>query len=256
MLDASSFSALRRAAALAGRQRHYLPVERTGRGRNASPCINRDKSVRTAWSYFVEARGSSASGDFAYYEAACHVAGSFQKSARWFIARPAADPVSAARRPFLLAQMALQRARFDTALRSQRGSERAMIFTSFPFCMKGRTRPRRQDGSHIQAIRSVPFLPADRQWLHARLHHAMVAVALTLGIRVLRFLNFSIPGLFMISAMATQGVAQRRPWPLAAGALTGRPPGRSLTGGGYAWRSISPLRARWPFHPFRPGGIL
>ena len=33
--------------------------------------------------------------------------------------------------------------------------------------------------------------------------YAMVAVALTLGIGVLRFLNFSIPGLFMIGGMMT-----------------------------------------------------
>jgi branched-chain amino acid transport system permease protein len=46
--------------------------------------------------------------------------------------------------------------------------------------------------------------------------YAMVAVALTLSIGVLNFLNFSIPGLFMIAGMATwalihAGVA----WPLA-----------------------------------------
>src|SRR5919108_3860378 len=55
--------------------------------------------------------------------------------------------------------------------------------------------------------------------------YAMVAVALTLSIGVLNFLNFSIPGLFMIGGMATwalihAGVA----WPLAilaALAITG-----------------------------------
>ena len=36
--------------------------------------------------------------------------------------------------------------------------------------------------------------------------YAMVAVALTLSIGVLNFLNFSIPGLFMIAGMATWGL--------------------------------------------------
>ena len=49
--------------------------------------------------------------------------------------------------------------------------------------------------------------------------YAMVAVALALGIGVLRFLNFSIPGLFMIGAMATWALVRNGvPWPLAAGA--------------------------------------
>jgi branched-chain amino acid transport system permease protein len=48
--------------------------------------------------------------------------------------------------------------------------------------------------------------------------YAMVAVALTLSIGVLKFLNFSIPGLFMIGGMATWAlVRQGVPWPLAAG---------------------------------------
>lgn len=51
--------------------------------------------------------------------------------------------------------------------------------------------------------------------------YAMVAVALTLSIGVLNFLNFSIPGLFMIGGMATWALIQAgTPWPLAAaGAL-------------------------------------
>jgi branched-chain amino acid transport system permease protein len=51
--------------------------------------------------------------------------------------------------------------------------------------------------------------------------YAMVAVALTLGIGVLRFLNFSIPGLFMIGGMLTWALVRNAvPWPLAAaGAL-------------------------------------
>jgi len=49
--------------------------------------------------------------------------------------------------------------------------------------------------------------------------YAMVAVALTLSIGVLRFLNFSIPGLFMIGGMATWALVRSgMPWPLAAGA--------------------------------------
>jgi branched-chain amino acid transport system permease protein len=45
----------------------------------------------------------------------------------------------------------------------------------------------------------------------------MVAVALTLSIGVLRFLNFSIPGLFMIGGMVTWALVRISvPWPLAA----------------------------------------
>jgi branched-chain amino acid transport system permease protein len=51
--------------------------------------------------------------------------------------------------------------------------------------------------------------------------YAMVAVALTLSMGVLRFLNFSIPGLFMLGGMATWALIRSAvPWPLAlAGAL-------------------------------------
>lgn len=51
--------------------------------------------------------------------------------------------------------------------------------------------------------------------------YAMVGVALTLSIGVLRFLNFSIPGLFMLGGMATWWFIHHGiPWPLAAaGAL-------------------------------------
>jgi branched-chain amino acid transport system permease protein len=49
--------------------------------------------------------------------------------------------------------------------------------------------------------------------------YAMVGVALTLSIGVLRFLNFSIPGLFMLGGMATWALVRGGvPWPLAAGA--------------------------------------
>jgi branched-chain amino acid transport system permease protein len=48
--------------------------------------------------------------------------------------------------------------------------------------------------------------------------YAMVAVALTLSIGVLRFLNFSIPGLFMIGGMtAWASLRGGMPWPLAIG---------------------------------------
>ena len=51
--------------------------------------------------------------------------------------------------------------------------------------------------------------------------YAMVAVALTLSIGVLNFLNFSIPGLFMIGGMTFWALMQAGvPWPLAVlGAL-------------------------------------
>jgi branched-chain amino acid transport system permease protein len=49
--------------------------------------------------------------------------------------------------------------------------------------------------------------------------YAMVAVALTLSIGILRFLNFSIPGLFMIGGMtAWASLHGGMPWPLAIGA--------------------------------------
>ena len=48
--------------------------------------------------------------------------------------------------------------------------------------------------------------------------YAMVAVALTLSIGVLRFLNFSIPGLFMIGGMtAWASLRSGMSWPLAIG---------------------------------------
>jgi branched-chain amino acid transport system permease protein len=48
--------------------------------------------------------------------------------------------------------------------------------------------------------------------------YATVAVALTLSIGVLKFLNFSIPGLFMIGGMVTWALVRNGfAWPLAAG---------------------------------------
>ena len=47
--------------------------------------------------------------------------------------------------------------------------------------------------------------------------YAMIGVALTLSIGVLKFLNFSIPGLFMIGGMTTWALVRTgMPWPLAA----------------------------------------
>jgi branched-chain amino acid transport system permease protein len=69
--------------------------------------------------------------------------------------------------------------------------------------------------------------------------YAMVAVALTLGIGVLRFLNFSIPGLFMIGAMATWALVRNGvPWPLAAGAALLVGAAASLLVEFFTWRRM------------------
>ena len=78
--------------------------------------------------------------------------------------------------------------------------------------------------------------------------YAMVAVALTLSIGVLKFLNFSIPGLFMIGGMATWALIRAgMPWPLAVGGALSSAPRRrwwwsASPGAGCAWPSIS---CRW-----------
>jgi branched-chain amino acid transport system permease protein len=67
--------------------------------------------------------------------------------------------------------------------------------------------------------------------------YAMVAVALTLSIGVLKFLNFSIPGLFMIGGMVTWAlVRQGMPWPLAAGAALIVGAAASLVVERFTWR--------------------
>ncbi len=67
--------------------------------------------------------------------------------------------------------------------------------------------------------------------------YAMVAVALTLGIGVLRFLNFSIPGLFMIGGMVTWALVRIGvPWPLAAGAALMLAAAASLAVERFTWR--------------------
>src|SRR5438067_10075646 len=68
--------------------------------------------------------------------------------------------------------------------------------------------------------------------------YAMVAVALTLSIGVLRFLNFSIPGLFMIGGMiAWASLRGGLPWWLAIGA--------ALLAGGFASLVVERFTWRW-----------
>jgi branched-chain amino acid transport system permease protein len=67
--------------------------------------------------------------------------------------------------------------------------------------------------------------------------YAMVGVALTLSIGVLKFLNFSIPGLFMLGGMVTWALARSgMPWPLAAGAALVVAAAASLVVERFTWR--------------------
>jgi branched-chain amino acid transport system permease protein len=67
--------------------------------------------------------------------------------------------------------------------------------------------------------------------------YAMVAVALTLSIGVLNFLNFSIPGLFMIAGMATWALIHAGvPWPLAILAALAITAAVSLVVERFTWR--------------------
>jgi branched-chain amino acid transport system permease protein len=67
--------------------------------------------------------------------------------------------------------------------------------------------------------------------------YAMVAVALTLSIGILRFLNFSIPGLFMIGGMVTWALVRNAvPWPLAAGSALLLGAAASLVVELFTWR--------------------
>jgi branched-chain amino acid transport system permease protein len=82
--------------------------------------------------------------------------------------------------------------------------------------------------------------------------YAMVGVALTLSIGVLRFLNFSIPGLFMLGGMATWWFIHHGvPWPLAAagalavGAAAAMVVERFTGAGCAARRSSCRWSARW-----------
>jgi branched-chain amino acid transport system permease protein len=67
--------------------------------------------------------------------------------------------------------------------------------------------------------------------------YAMVGVALTLSIGVLKFLNFSIPGLFMLGGMVTWALARSgMPWPVAAGAALVVAAAASLVVERFTWR--------------------
>jgi branched-chain amino acid transport system permease protein len=67
--------------------------------------------------------------------------------------------------------------------------------------------------------------------------YAMVAVALTLSIGVLNFLNFSIPGLFMIAGMTTWALIHAGvPWPLAAVGAIAVTAAASLVVERFTWR--------------------
>lgn len=67
--------------------------------------------------------------------------------------------------------------------------------------------------------------------------YAMVAVALTLSISVLNFLNFSIPGLFMIAGMSTWALIHAGvPWPLAILAALAITTAVSLVVERFTWR--------------------
>jgi branched-chain amino acid transport system permease protein len=77
--------------------------------------------------------------------------------------------------------------------------------------------------------------------------YAMVGVALTLSIGVLKFLNFSIPGLFMIGGMATWALVNAGvPWPLAAALAVIASAFASLIVERFTWRW---MRGAEPFVP-------
>jgi branched-chain amino acid transport system permease protein len=77
--------------------------------------------------------------------------------------------------------------------------------------------------------------------------YAMVGVALTLSIGVLKFLNFSIPGLFMIGGMATWALVRAGvPWPLAALGALGVGAVLALVVERFTWRW---MRRAEPFVP-------
>jgi branched-chain amino acid transport system permease protein len=67
--------------------------------------------------------------------------------------------------------------------------------------------------------------------------YAMIGVALTLSIGVLGFLNFSIPGLFMLGGMMTWMLVHHGvPWPLAALGALALGAGASLVVERFTWR--------------------
>ena len=77
--------------------------------------------------------------------------------------------------------------------------------------------------------------------------YAMVAVALTLSIGVLNFLNFSIPAMFMIGGMATWAfIHAGLPWPLAVAAAMVVVGIASLIVELFTWRCAAPKNlSRW-----------
>jgi branched-chain amino acid transport system permease protein len=77
--------------------------------------------------------------------------------------------------------------------------------------------------------------------------YVTVAVAFTLTIGILDFLNFTIPGLFMLSAMLGWGVLSRG-WFAAAGALAWVP---SLLVGGLGAILVSLLVERFAYRPLK-----
>jgi branched-chain amino acid transport system permease protein len=77
--------------------------------------------------------------------------------------------------------------------------------------------------------------------------YAMVGVALTLSIGILRFLNFSIPALFMIGGMVTWSLIRAgMPWPLAALAALAVGGAAALVVEAFTWRW---MRRAGPFIP-------
>ncbi len=77
--------------------------------------------------------------------------------------------------------------------------------------------------------------------------YAMVGVALTLAIGILKFLNFSIPGLFMVAAMTTWALIRLgAPWPLAALGALAAGAGLALVVELFTWRW---MRQAEPFVP-------
>jgi branched-chain amino acid transport system permease protein len=77
--------------------------------------------------------------------------------------------------------------------------------------------------------------------------YAMVGVALTLSIGILKFLNFSIPGLFMLGGMTTWALVHAGlPWPIACAAALAVGAVAALVVERFTWRW---MRRAGPFVP-------
>lgn len=77
--------------------------------------------------------------------------------------------------------------------------------------------------------------------------YAMVGVAMTLSIGILRFLNFSIPALFMIGGMVTWALVHAGvPWPIAVLAALAAGAAVALIVEAFTWRW---MRGAGPFVP-------